>query len=90
MKKEKVTGRLSTAEETSGPKEIKLEREELLVLNYLSEKNRRLEAEAARVSAEMSAFQLENTQYTQSLSDKYKVDLGRYALDMSTGEVKPL
>lgn len=81
----------NTEEQVAAPSEdtIKFEKEDLLVFSYLSEKKRRLDAENERVQVELFAFQQENTQYTQSLSTKYNVDLSTYTLDMATGTARP-
>ena len=73
----------------SVPREISIERVDILTLTLLTERSRRLEAEAGRIKAEQNALQSENLLYVQNLNTKYGVDMNGYSIDLDSGTAKP-
>ena len=73
----------------AAPTEIKLDREDILSLELISEKTRRLEAEQQRIRAEQKSLQQENILYVQGLNTKYGIDMNGYSIDLDAGVAKP-
>lgn len=71
------------------PKEIKLDREDILALKLIAEKLRRLEAEEGRIKAEQQVLQGENIFFVQNLNAKYGVNMSDYSVDLATGVAQP-
>src|SRR3989304_114469 len=66
-------------------KEIKLDENDLLRLQFITEKQRRIQAEQQRLEIERQQAQAENARTVQALGAKYGVDLNNWAIFLDEG-----
>jgi hypothetical protein len=71
----KANGQSKKGQHDIPMKDVVLEREEVLELMLLSEKQRRIKAEEARLQAELNEVQKESNALTQKITQKYGVDI---------------
>lgn len=67
------------------PTEIQLEQEDMLRLEVITEKSRRLGAEKARIEAEEKGLGTENQLFVVELGKKYGVDFSNYSIGLDDG-----
>lgn len=75
----------NNGQKTAPPTDIDLTREEILELRYLTEAQRRVNLQSARLQEDSDKITKETITLRKTLQEKYKVDvLGNYAIDFDS------